>query len=99
MLSIASFPHRIHERCRGAPGAAQDWISPRDARGIAEAILLIAAAGAFYGASIGAWNAGELALYCAIKLPLLLYGTALVNGVINGLFARRLGLELSLGDG
>ncbi len=61
-------------------------------------MLLIALAGGFYGASIGAWRAGEMALYCALKLPLLLYGTALVNGLINGLLAKRLGLGLSLGE-
>ena len=59
-------------------------------------MLLIAVAGAVYGAAIGDWRAHEMALYCAIKLPLLFYCTALVNGLINGLIARRLGFELSL---
>ena len=98
MTSLASLCIRTHDLCRGAPGAAQGWIDERGAHRFAEPMLLIAVAGGFYGASIGAWRAGEMALYCAVKLPLLLYGTALVNGLINGLLAKRLGLELSIGE-
>src|SRR5687767_14284192 len=92
MPATASLWNRAHELGRGAPGAAQPWIGARGLYGIAEPMLLILAAGGFYGASIGAWRGAELALYGAIKLPLLLFGTLLVNALLNGLWARRFGL-------
>lgn len=45
---------------------------------------------------MGSWRDPRLALYVAIKLPLLLLATALVDALANGIWARRLGLDLSL---
>lgn len=47
--------------------------------------------GAVYGATLGIWNSAQLALFTAIKLPLLWIATALVAGFASGLFAARLG--------
>src|SRR5687767_6700433 len=83
---------------RGTPTAHERWIRARGAAGWAEPVCFVAAGGAAYGAAMGAWSGPELAAYTAIKLPLLLVATSLVDAVINGLWARRLGLDLSFGE-
>ncbi|MEO6709217.1 MAG: hypothetical protein ABIP42_06520 [Planctomycetota bacterium] len=98
MHPAASFWNRTHELCQGTPAGAQTWIRRQGVPAIAEPLVLILVCGACYGASIGAWRAGELALYCALKLPLLFLATAAVNALLNGLWARRLGLDLSLAE-
>lgn len=67
-------------------------------RSLGRSLAAIVLCGGFYGASIGAWRAAEQAFYCALKLPLLLLSTALVCTVLNALWARRLGLDLSPGE-
>lgn len=57
--------------------------------------LIIAGAGAF-GAAMGSWRAPEQAVFAAAKLPFILLGTAAGNGLLNGLLAPLLGLNLRL---
>jgi hypothetical protein len=49
---------------------------------------------ATYGAVLGSWHGGLLALYVAVKLPLLLVSTAAVTALFNTLAARAFGLPL-----
>lgn len=77
---------------RGVP----DWIRAPGARGALAPLACIAGGGALYGAAIGAWRDPLLGLYVAIKLPLVLAATAVVDALANGLWARRLGIDLSL---
>lgn len=49
----------------------------------------------FYGASLGLWRAPLMALYVGIKMPLLIFLTLIVNGLLNGVFALVLGSGLS----
>lgn len=93
-----SLPARTRDLFRGAPHAAESWIAARTGAGIIEPLLLIAVGGGLYGAAIGAWRAPLLAAYVAIKLPLLLVATAATDALLNGLWARRLGLDLTLGQ-
>jgi len=83
---------------RGTGDAHEGWVLDRGARGYVEPILMIALGGGAYGAAIGAWNDPRLALYVAIKLPLLLVLTALVNALLNALWASRFGLDLTPGQ-
>ena len=48
----------------------------------------------FYGAAIGSWRDGWQALYTGIKLPLVLLFTTLGNGLLNGMLAPLLGLNI-----
>lgn len=80
---------------RGTYDAHSFWIDARGLRGFVEPIAMIAVGGAAYGAAVGAWNDTRLAVFVAIKLPLLLLLTALVNAFLNALWARRFGLDLS----
>src|SRR5262245_37043790 len=83
---------------RGTPSIAGEWIFSSRLAGYAEPLLLLAAGGGAYGAAMGLWRGPLLAAYVAIKLPLLLVLTALTNAVLNALWARRLGLELTFGQ-
>jgi len=97
-LTAISLAARTGTLLRGAPSAADEWIFSRSAAGTLEPLLLLAVGGGAYGAAMGAWRDPLLATYVAIKLPLLLVLTALTNAVLNGLWARRLGLDLTFGQ-
>lgn len=58
-------------------------------------LYIILGAGAF-GAAMGYWRAPLQGLYCAIKLPLIMVLTATANGLVNGMFAPLLGVNLSM---
>jgi len=96
MSGPASFWTRTSDLFRGTPGAADAWIDAKSRRALAEPVQLMIGGGAIYGASVGAWRAWVLAPYCALKLPVLLLATVVVNALLNGIWARRLGLDLSL---
>src|SRR6266550_635285 len=49
----------------------------------------------FYGAAIGSWRDGWQALFTGIKLPLVLLFTTLGNGLLNGMLAPLLGLNVT----
>jgi len=94
-LTASSLATRTIALLRGEPSAARGWIFARGASGFVESLLLLGAGSALYGATMGAWRDPLLAVYVAIKLPLLLVLTALTNAAVNALSARILGLELT----
>ncbi|MEM7052770.1 MAG: hypothetical protein AAF604_24105 [Acidobacteriota bacterium] len=61
-------------------------------------LVLTLAGGALYGAVLGSWGGGDLALYAALKLPLALLLTAAFTLLFNTLVARLLGENLTLGE-
>lgn len=81
--------------CRENGGVAERWIATRGLGGSLRALAVLTVCAAAYGASIGAWRDPLLAVFVAIKLPMLLVGTALVDGLLHALVARRLGFELT----
>ncbi|GMU64166.1 MAG: hypothetical protein AMXMBFR36_04400 [Acidobacteriota bacterium] len=66
-------------------------------RGLVPSLARIVAGGALYGAALGSWHGPRLALYTALKLPLLLVATALATAAFQGLIGRALGLRLGAG--
>lgn len=62
------------------------------------AVSTLSLAAAFYGFSVGLWNAPRLGLYAALKMPVLLLSTAMVNALAHLLLARRLGAGVTLRD-
>lgn len=90
----ATLLRRTHELLAGVEGRASTWIGREQAGGFVEPLALIVAGAGAYGAAMGAWRDPLLGLYVAIKLPLLLVATALVDALANGLWARRFGFEL-----
>ncbi len=48
-----------------------------------------------YGVALGLWRSPLMGFYAGIKMPLLIFVTLLVNGLINGMLAQVLGTGLS----
>jgi hypothetical protein len=57
--------------------------------------VVVVVGGALYGAAMGSWWVPLQALYVAIKLPLLILLTTLGNGLLNGMLAPLLGLNIT----
>jgi len=71
------------------------WLVRRDSRLVWFCFLAIVAGGAIYGAIMGCWWSALQGFYVAIKLPLLVLLTSLGNGLLNGMLAPLLGLNIS----
>lgn len=54
-------------------------------------LALLVAGAALYGAVLGSWSGARLALYAALKLPLVLLATCALTLLVNGLVAALLG--------
>ncbi len=79
---------------RGEVGLLASWLREESGRRILfQAVVIFVGAGLF-GAAIGAWRAPLQSLYLAVKLPLILILTTLFNGLVNGMLAPLLGLNI-----
>jgi hypothetical protein len=58
-------------------------------------IIAITLGAGIYGAAMGWWRSPLQALYTGIKLPLVILLTALGNGLLNGMLAPLLGLNVT----
>jgi hypothetical protein len=52
--------------------------------------------GGIYGAVLGSWHGRQLALYVAVKIPLLMLSTAAITTLFNWIAAALLGLRMRL---
>lgn len=75
-----------------------EWIRRGGIQGFARPIVVLVFAAAAYGAAMGLWRAPTLALYVALKAPLLLLAVASVNALVNAAFAVRTGLGLTFAE-
>lgn len=80
---------------RTDPQGLRDWVMRRESRLIWLCVLSIVAGAGAYGAVVGSWWAPLQALFVAIKLPLLILLTTLGNGLLNGMLAPLLGLNIT----
>ena len=80
---------------RADPEGLGAWLVGRDSRLVWFCVLAVLAGGGSYGAVMGSWWAPLQACYVAIKLPLLILLTTLGNGLLNGMLAPLLGLNIS----
>ena len=73
-----------------------EWMT-RDGVGLARFCVVAVIAGAgLYGAAMGSWREPLQSLYTGIKLPLAIMLTTLGNGLLNGMLAPLLGLNVTL---
>ncbi len=82
----------------GRPGELSTLVLDPACRRPALWILTICAGTAIYGASIGAWQGPQMAIYVGLKLPLVVFLTLTVNSLLNGLLGRLLGSGLGFKD-
>ena len=73
----------------------RDWTTRSQTELVKFCVLTIAIGAGVYGAVMGWWRAPLQAFYVAIKLPLLILLTTLGNGLLNGMLAPLLGLNLT----
>jgi hypothetical protein len=79
---------------RASPVDLRGWLERQSSR-TAFCVLAIVFGAGVYGAVIGCWRGDGQAYYTGLKLPLLFLLTTLGNGLINGMLAPLLGLNLS----
>lgn len=70
------------------------WASAQRAGSAAWCVSAICVGAGLYGAAMGLWRDPWQALYTGIKLPLVIVLTTLGNGLLNGMLAPLLGLNL-----
>jgi hypothetical protein len=80
-------------RCRLLADLRSELSLPRHTGALLVSTIL---GGAAYGSALGAWQGPTLALYAAIKVPMLLIGTAAVTALFNWIVAALFSLPLSL---
>lgn len=87
----------VHTLLTWRGGLLDDIAASRNLAGHAAALAAVMIAGAAgYGVVLGAWHGPRLALYCAIKLPLVLILTTLITIAFSWVAALLLGLALRL---
>jgi len=94
MLAVPCAPGSVGDFLRAEPGRLRDWVTQRPSRLIAFCVAAIVLGAGTYGAAMGAWREPWQALYTGIKLPLAILLTTLGNGLLNGMLAPLLGLNV-----
>jgi hypothetical protein len=87
-------PSRLGDFLRGDVEAMESWVARFDARRLAFCLAVIVIGAGAFGASVGVWRSPLQALYTAAKLPFIILLTTLGNGLLNGMLAPLLGLNL-----
>src|SRR5437016_4593180 len=80
---------------RADASSLREWILGRQRQVICLSICSILAGSGLYGAVMGCWRDAWQALYTAIKIPLVILLTTVGNGLLNGMLAPLLGLNVS----
>ena len=89
------YSSRLPLLCRGEAGSISDWLDEQSLRWMAFCGLAIAVGSGCYGATIGLWRGELMALYVAIKFPLLIFLTTLCNALLNWMIALMIGAGLT----
>jgi len=96
MITAAKPSFSVAEFLRAETRRAREWMAERDA-GLAWFCVAAVVMGAgLYGAAMGSWREPLQSLYTGIKLPLAILLTTLGNGLLNGMLAPLLGLNVTL---
>jgi hypothetical protein len=80
---------------RGEPAPIQLWIAQWSARRMVLYGTVIVIGTAAFGGAVGVWRDPLQGLYTAIKFPLIVLLTAVGNGLLNGMLAPLLGINIS----
>ena len=80
---------------RGESERIQAWVRQTSARRTWQYTAIIVVGTGVFGAAMGCWHNAHQALYTAIKFPLIVLLTTLGNGLLNGMLAPLLGLDLN----
>ena len=95
MIATSEIPESVGAFLRAEPDRLREWMLRRQGNLVAFCVLAIVAGAGSYGAAMGCWRAPLQALYTGIKLPLVILLTTLGNGLLNGMLAPLLGLNVT----
>ena len=79
---------------RGEPEPINAWIQQWNSGRTLLYVGVIVAGAGLYGGAMGYWRGPLQAFYTAIKFPLIILLTTLGNGLLNGMLAPLLGLNI-----
>src|SRR5579862_9277869 len=85
---------QIGTMLRGEPEPMSGWIQEGWPGRTVLYVGVILIGSGLYGAAMGCWRAPLQACYTAMKFPLIILLTTLGNGLLNGMFAPLLGLNI-----
>ncbi len=95
MIAVSTAPKYIGAFLRAEPERFYEWVMCRQGRLVGFCIAAIMVGAGSYGAVMGCWRDLLQALYTGIKLPLVILLTTLGNGLLNGMLAPLLGLNVT----
>ncbi len=95
MTSVAVIPRSVDAFLRAGPEAFHEWVARRQWLLLAFCLMAIVVGAGSYGAVMGGWRDAWQALYTGIKLPLVILLTTAGNGLLNGMLAPLLGLNVT----
>ncbi len=88
-------PGSVGAFLRAEPERFREWMLRRQGNLAGFCIAAIVIGAGSYGAVMGLWRDPLQALYTGIKLPLVILLTTLGNGLLNGMLAPLLGLNVT----
>lgn len=95
-MTTASYaPGSVGDYLRVGPEQLHDWVLRRPVRLIVLCFAVVVLGAGSYGAAMGSWREPLQAIYTGIKLPLAILLTTLGNGLLNGMLAPLLGLNIT----
>jgi hypothetical protein len=93
-VSRSSNSRGIDALLRGELEPITAWAGRWSARRFALRLAVIIIGAGLYGAAMGCWRDPQQALFVAVKFPLIILLTTLGNGLLNGMLAPLLGLNI-----
>ena len=95
MTATTEIPKSIGAFLRAEPESFREWMLRRQGNLVAFCVAAIVIGAGSYGAVMGCWRDPLQALYTGIKLPLVILLTTRGNGLLNGMLAPLLGLNVT----
>ena len=95
MARLTTIPESFKSFLRAEPEHFHDWATRRHGALLVFCVVATIFGAGIYGAAMGSWREPMQALYTGIKLPLVILLTTLGNGLLNGMLAPLLGLNVT----
>lgn len=95
MTATGNVPWSVGVFLRAEPECFRDWIVRRQLNLVIFCVAVIVLGAGSYGAVMGSWREALQAFYTGVKLPLVILLTTLGNGLLNGMLAPLLGLNVT----
>ncbi len=95
MTAAPGIPRSVGAFLRAEPERLREWIMCRRPHLVFYCIAAIVIGAGSYGMVMGSWRNALQAFYTGVKLPLVILLTTLGNGLLNGMLAPLLGLNVT----